>query len=88
MFLFRRRHLKLQHLELRRNGKVSVIFEGQSKLKKVKLTKERIDNWAQDFAVTIYMGRPYDHRYHNHNQLWMAVKSGLVGCRKRLLGSD
>ena len=53
-----------------------------AKHKKVKPAEERVDDRAHDLTVTIYVGKPYDHRLHTHHQLWMAVTTGLVGAAR------
>ena len=53
-----------------------------TKPKTAKPTEERIDDRAQDLTVTIYVGKPYSHRFHSHDQLWMAVTTGLVGAAR------
>ena len=53
-----------------------------TKQKKVKPTEEGIHDRAQDLTVTIYVGQRYDHRSHNHDQLWMAVITGLIGAAR------
>ena len=52
------------------------------KPKKVKPSEEWVDDRAQDLIVTFYVGKSYDHRSHNHNQLWMAVTTGLVAAAR------
>ena len=52
------------------------------KPKKMKPAEERVNDRAQDLTVTIYVGKVYDRTSHSHDQLWMAVITGLVGAAR------